>query len=164
MEVFIIAAVTIDGKIARDVGQVSTAWTSDADKKKFVHLTKEAGTLVMGSTTYETIGRPLPGRRTIVLTRSKRYDGVEVTSESPKELVARLEAEGVEALAICGGSSIYTQFLKAGVVKKIYLTVEPVAFGSGISLFSETAEVKLELAGAPEIIDNTIFLTYNILH
>ena len=163
MTVFIIAAVTLDGKIARDGGQVSTAWTSEADKKKFVQLTKEAGTIVMGSTTYETIGRPLPGRRTIVISRSKKYEGVEVTSESPAELITRLGREAVRSLAVCGGSSIYTQFMKAGVVTKLYLTIEPVVFGSGIPLFSEPLEAKLELAAPPERIDNTIFLTYNVL-
>ena len=109
MNVFIIAAITVDGFIGRDANHLAD-WTSPEDKKLFVKLTKQAGIIVMGSRTFATIGRALPGRRTIVYTshpESITAEGVEATSEAPADLLARLEREGATGVAICGGASIY---------------------------------------------------------
>ena len=94
MKTFIIAAVSADGFIAKDSNHPAF-WTSKEDKKNFIELTKRAGVVVMGSKTYETFGRPLKDRKNIVYTKSetKKYDGVETTSESPSTLLTRLEKE-----------------------------------------------------------------------
>ena len=60
MKVFIIAAISADGFIAKDPKEPSTSWTSLVDKKHFSEITKRAGTVVMGAKTYETIGKALP--------------------------------------------------------------------------------------------------------
>jgi dihydrofolate reductase len=144
MKVFIIAALTADGFIARDEKH-SAYWTSKADKKRFVELTKEAGVVVMGSTTYATLPRPLKDRVNIVYSRSKTYEGAETTQLGPRELIKELEARGFKSVAICGGSHIYTMFMKAGVVDTLYLTIEPHLFGKGITLFNEELNYHLEL-------------------
>ena len=148
MKVFIIAAVTADGFIGRDSGH-SADWTGSEDKKVFVRLTKEAGTMIMGSRTFDTIGRALPGRRNIIYTsRPEAYadiEGVETTNESPAELIARLESEGAESIAICGGTSIYDLFMQSGRVTEIYLTVIPTVFGTGVRLFASSLASQLEL-------------------
>src|SRR5262245_4335105 len=131
MKVFMIAAITADGFIGRSSGH-SADWTGGADKKLFVGLTKEAGVMVMGSRTFATIGRALPGRRNIVYTSQPdkiQAGGVETTSEAPAELIKRLEGEGAAGLAVCGGATIYDLFIRAGVVDELYLTVVPVLFG-----------------------------------
>src|SRR4051812_4344841 len=118
---FIIAAVSADGFIARNDTEISTSWTSSEDTKKFVELTKKAGVVVMGSKTFETFGKPLKDRKNIIYSRgqdkkyAKKYEGTEVTQESPQELLQRLEKEGFTEVAICGGASIYTLFMEAGV-------------------------------------------------
>lgn len=152
MKVFIIVATTADGFIGQHAQHLATEWTSAEDKKMFMRMTKEAGTMVMGSTTYATIGRPLPGRRTIVYNEAP-IDGVETTSEAPTDLVNRLEAEGVKTLAICGGSSIYTQFMRAGLVDELYIDVEPIFFGEGIKLFNTPVEAKLRLISIEKLND-----------
>ena len=99
MKVFIIAAITADGFIGRDSTHTAD-WTGKEDKKVFVQLTKEAGTIVMGSATFKTIGRALPGRRNIVYSRdanSIQVEGVEVTNETPEVLVARLKKKASKA-------------------------------------------------------------------
>lgn len=171
MEIFIIAAQTADGFIAKDVEQNSMNWTSGSDKKFFIEKTKKAGVVVMGRKTYETIGKPLPNRRNIVLSKNvnnlkeTEKTEVEIVSESPRELVERLEKEGEKGLAICGGASVYTSFLQAGVVNKIYLTIEPVVFGNGIKLFSsDNLEQKLELVSSTELGHNAILLEYNVIN
>lgn len=166
MRTFIIAAISVDGFIGRNSGHTSMEWTSAEDKKLFVRLTKEAGTIVMGSRTFATIGKALPGRRTIVLTSnpdSITTEGVEATSESAAELLDRLEEEGVETVAICGGASVYAQFMAAGVVDELYITIEPIAFGSGVPLFSGELEVDLHLLDTEKLNDETILLHYNVM-
>ena len=158
---FIIAALTADGYIAKHENHPAS-WTSKDDKKTFVSLTKRAGVVIMGSRTYETIGRPLKDRKTIVYTKDKTYEGVETTQEDPKKLLERLEKEGFEEVAICGGTSIYTFFMNRGLVHKLYLTIEGILFGKGLNLFNEELDIKLSLVSSKQIGDNTILLEYNI--
>lgn len=165
MKIFIIAAVTLDGFISRNDSEPAM-WTSKADKEFFKAATKKAGVIVMGSKTFETIGRALPGRRNIVLSRTKRFDdipGIESSEESPTELVSRLEQEGVTELAVCGGSHIYTSFMKAGLVDTIYVTVEAIAFGSGITLFNEPIDAKLALRETRSLGDGAVLLEYSVI-
>ena len=166
MKVFIIAAISADGYIARDATDLAD-WTSTEDKKIFVKLTKEAGVMVMGATTLATIGRALPGRRTIVYTTHPediKIDGVEPTAEDPKLLIQRLENEGATAVAICGGRSIYSLFMQAKLVDELYLTVEPTVFGNGISLFKEPLDAKLSLIEATNLNKDAVLLHYSVVH
>lgn len=166
MKVFIIAAISADGFIARDAMDLAD-WTSAEDKKLFVKLTKEAGVMVMGATTLATIGRALPGRRTIVYTtraQELNIDGVEPTAEEPKMLIQRLADEGANAVAICGGRSIYSLFMDAGLVDELYLTVEPTLFGDGIGLFKNMLDTKLSLIEATNLNQNAVLLHYAVIH
>ena len=88
-KVFIIAAVSADGFIAKD-SQHAALWTSKADKKRFIELTKRAGVVVMGSTTYKTLGRPLKERVNIVYSKNQSFEGAEVTQDNPKDLIKKL--------------------------------------------------------------------------
>ena len=160
---FIVAALTADGFLAKDKNQVSTSWNSADDKKHFVELTKRAGVVVLGSTTFETFGKPLKDRVNIVYSRSKNYEGVEMTNDEPEILLKKLEERSFSEVAICGGSSIYTKFLKAGVVDTLYITVEPILFGKGITLFNDDLEFKLELISEKHTPGGTIFKEYKIL-
>ncbi|MBF0204054.1 MAG: dihydrofolate reductase, partial [Desulfamplus sp.] len=69
MKVILVMAMTLDGKIARH-SMEPVDWTGKADKKKFVEITKKAGAVIMGSTTFDTIGKRLPNRKNIVMTRN----------------------------------------------------------------------------------------------
>jgi dihydrofolate reductase len=164
MKVFIIAALTADGFIGRDAGHLAD-WTSPEDKKLFVSLTKQAGTMVMGARTFATIGKALPGRRTLVYTSKPEafsVEGVEATNEAPEVLLQRLADEGVEQVAICGGASIYGLFMRAGLVDELYLTIEPVLFGAGITLFDAPTQTTLRLLESRPLNDNTVLLHYAV--
>ncbi len=184
MHVFLIAAISIDGQIAEATDQVSTAWTSKEDHKFFVQRTKQAGAMVFGSSTFRTFNRILPGRANIVYTRdveqfraSTPLTVVEVTGDTtelqntevlyatslePKTLVAVLEKAGVNELAVCGGSSIYAQFVKAGVVQTLYLTLEPIAIGKGVPLFAESVQTRLTLNNVTHLSEQTLLLEYSV--
>jgi dihydrofolate reductase len=164
MKTVLVAAVTADGFIGRDPNHLAD-WTGKADKKLFVEVTKEAGVMVMGSRTFATIGRALPGRRTIVYTSRPdaiTAEGVETTTEDPKALVNRLEKEGAHGLAIAGGASIYQQFMAAGVVDELYITIAPLLFGTGVPLFSGDLNVQLQLLETRTLDDDTVLIHYKV--
>lgn len=162
MRVFIIAALTADGFIGRDSGHTAD-WTGKEDKKVFTRLTKEAGTIVMGSRTFATIGRALPERRNIVYTSHPEHitaDGVETTGEPAKDLLARLEKEGVQTVAICGGATIYDLFMRENLVDELYLTYIPILFGQGVGLFSGDLNSQLSLNKITELSDGCVLAHY----
>ncbi|HSX35164.1 MAG TPA: dihydrofolate reductase family protein [Candidatus Saccharimonadales bacterium] len=165
MKTVLVAAVTADGFIGRDASHLAD-WTGKADKKLFVEVTKAAGIMVMGSRTFATIGRALPGRRTIVYTSKPAAitaEGVETTSEEPAALVKRLAEQGAAGLAVAGGASIYQQFMAAGVVDELYITVAPLLFGTGVPLFGGELDVRLELLETRILDTNTVLLHYKII-
>lgn len=99
--IVLIAAVARNGVIGRDNGLV---WRLSSDLKRFKALTL-GKPILMGRRTWDSIGRPLPGRRSLVLTRDRglTIPGAEIV-HSWDEAVA---AAGPEALMVVGGAEIY---------------------------------------------------------
>lgn len=100
-----VIAITPSGVIGRD-GDMP--WRLSSDLRRFKRLTM-GGVLIMGRRTYESIGRPLPGRRTIVITRNENWsaDGVERASD-PDEALSKA---GNDRAFVVGGAEIYRQLL-----------------------------------------------------
>ncbi len=175
MNCFIIAALTADGFIGRDAQQTSTHWTSREDYKWFTKKSQEAGIVVMGRQTYETIGQPLSERINIIYSRQIAGQALVEDQESlakgklyytqlePAVLIKKLAELGFKQLAVCGGSSIYTLFMQAGVVDELFLTVEPILFGQGVKLFQQKLEQDLELVKSDKLSDQTLLLTYRVM-
>ena len=82
-------------------------WRLPADLARFKRLTM-GHTLVMGRKTYESIGRPLPGRTMIVVTRQRGYapQGVKVAHSVDEALAL---AQGDDEVFIIGGAELYAQ-------------------------------------------------------
>jgi dihydrofolate reductase len=171
IKAFIIVATSSDLFIAREGQELSTKWTSKEDLVQFIERTKRARVVVMGSKTFATFGnKPLKGRLNIIYSRTKNLDSssdperiVETTTDEPAVLLKKLENRGYTEVAICGGSEIYTAFMRAGVVDRIYHTIEPIKFSSGVQIFNkEVPEWKLEKkSGQPT---GTQFLEYSVLN
>src|SRR5210317_2032658 len=106
MEIVLIAAVDINLAIGKD-GKIP--WDIKEDLKFFRQNTENTA-IVMGRATYDSIGRPLPNRKNIVMTRSVQgRDGVvEVSSSQEAINEARSYSEKVN---IIGGEYIYKEFL-----------------------------------------------------
>lgn len=166
MEVFLIVALSADGFLGRDSQHSSVEWRSKEDGRFFMEKTREAGAVVMGSTTFFTMRRPMPERKHYVLTsnppRFADYDPNQVVAltTTPDEVVARAQLDGFDKLAICGGSNVYTQFVESNLVDKFYLTIEPVFFGEGIKLFDKELDKSLELTEIHHLSSQTIVLEY----
>lgn len=141
----LVVAVAENGVIGRDN---QLLWRLKTDLKRFRALTM-AKPMIMGRKTYESIGKPLPGRETIVLTRDEGFSaqGVHVVHSWDEAVVkgsTLAETMGADAVAVVGGAEIYKLALPH--VQKIYLTEVHVApegdavFPSfGRSSFRETA-------------------------
>jgi len=96
-------------------------WRLPADLARFKRLTM-GHHLIMGRKTYESIGRPLPGRITVMLTRSAVVDVPNVlVARSLDDAFAQAAARGDDEPFVCGGAEIYAQALPA--CDRCYLTV-----------------------------------------
>ena len=93
-------------RVIGDQGQIP--WNLPGDMKHFRESTS-GGVIVMGRTTFESIGRPLPGRENWVLTRGdKQIEGVRIFHSVEEVLAAVPEKKPVW---IIGGEQIYREFL-----------------------------------------------------
>ena len=166
MNIWLIAAVSVNGFIAQSSDQRSLDWTSREDLEFFIQKTKEAGVVIMGRKTFETIGRPLKDRRLIVMTRQEgmksHMEGVEFTTLPPVELVNKLTAEGVKTAVLAGGASLYSQFLQESLVTDLYLTVEPLLFGQGIPFASGFDRMNLKLVEVKKLNEQTVLLHHKV--
>jgi len=167
MKIILLMAITLDGKIAKHTTQLAD-WTSKADKQIFVEETKKAGIIIMGKTTYDTIGRPLPGRLNVIMElgpdSSKNIkDSLEFTETPPQKLIKDLSARGFDNIILGGGSTINGLFLKENLVDEIWLTIEPKIFGEGLSLFKGAdVNLDLELIEVKNLDKNVIHVRYKI--
>ena len=164
MKCFLSAALTADGYIGRNAKHAAM-WTGKEDKKRFMEITKRAGIIVMGQNTWFTLGgKPLKDRLNIVYspTPLSLVEGMEITMKSPADLLHELESRGFNEVAICGGSQIYTMFMKSGFVDTLYLTIEPILFGDGIKLFKEEIDFKLKLLSSIQTESGALLLEYKV--
>jgi dihydrofolate reductase len=119
MRISIIAAVAENGVIGRG-GRLP--WHLADDLRRFKRLTM-GHTIVMGRRTWESIGRRLPGRRMVVVSRQTDYhaavEGVEVAASLDAALQLAAAAGDEEAFVV-GGAELYREALK--VADRLYLT------------------------------------------
>ncbi len=117
-EIILIAAVTVDGFIARHSNEIIT-WTKDLPlfKKQTMGYP-----LIMGSNTKNTITSELKGREVIVVKRS----------DNPRDILKKISSK---KCFVVGGGKTYSRFYP--FLTDIYLTPHPHIFGEGVPLFSD---------------------------
>jgi dihydrofolate reductase len=108
MRISIIAALSTNNVIGRDN---DLPWRQSADLKRYKALTM-GHHLITGRKTYESVGRPLPGRTTVVITHDPSYqaEGV-IVVHSLDEGLRVAEANGDDDAFINGGAQIFAQAL-----------------------------------------------------
>lgn len=158
---------SVDGRIAAQSDEF-VDWTSAEDKRFFVMKTKEAGVVIMGRRTFQTIGEPLPDRLNVIMTRQEApFDDIpgvlECTDESPHAVVHSLERRGYTAAVVAGGREIYSAFLAAGLVTDIYITLEPIIFGGGVPVVEGIGSKKLQLMSVEKLGSQSVLLHYVLL-
>lgn len=163
---------SLDGKITKGDSSNIYEWTSPEDQNYFADLIKSNNLIVMGSATFDAVKpKPQKNKLRIVLTRSpQKYSEfavsgqLEFTSETPPELVNRLDKQ-YQHMLLVGGGKINTLFFKAGLVDELWLTLEPKILGKGKNIISENdLDIRLQLVESKNLNDQgTLLLKYKVL-
>lgn len=103
------------------IGRENTlAWKLSEDLKNFKKIT-EHNYIVMGRKTFESIGRPLPNRKNIILTRDKEYTQEKcLIINSVQEILNFAKSKPHYEIFIIGGAQIYSEFLPHA--DRLYIT------------------------------------------
>jgi len=93
-------------------------WHLSEDLRRFKSITM-GKPIIMGRATYESIGKPLPGRENIILTRRSDYfeQGVTITHSLDEALKS---AKSSDEVMVIGGGEIYKEFIAR--VNRLYIT------------------------------------------
>ena len=132
MKVSMIVAASANNVIGADGG---LPWRLSEDLRRFKEITM-GKPMIMGRLTFESIGKALPGRRSIVLTRQVHYEAAGVDVVTTPEAALKLAGDADEVMII-GGGKIYEQFLPMS--DRIYLTRIHAVF-DGDTFFPEIRE------------------------
>ena len=164
MDISFVVAVTRNHVIGRDGG---LPWKLSTDLKRFKALTV-GKPVVMGRVCYDSIGKPLPGRPNIVVTRNQDFaaDGV-IVAHSLEEGLDRAADEarklGIDEIAVIGGGVIYREAMdRATILHVTHIEAEI----EGDTVFPEIDPAQWEAGPAESVAagekDNysTRFVTY----
>lgn len=116
MTVALVAAVAANGVIGRDGG---LPWHLPADLAHFKRLTV-GHVMIMGRRTYESIGRALPGRTTVVVTRTRDWAAEGVIVATSVEAALDVARAIDDTVLVVGGSEVFAAALP--VADRMYLT------------------------------------------
>ena len=120
-----VSAIAAIGATTRALGKNNTLLWHLPEDLKFFKETTTGHAVIMGRKTYESIGRPLPNRTNIVVTRTATYkaEGCKVVTslEDALNYARKLTNSGADEIFIIGGAEIYTQALPN--TDRLYLTL-----------------------------------------
>ena len=113
----LIAAIGINNELGKDNDLI---WHLPADLKRFKKVTS-GHYILMGRNTFESIGKPLPNRTSVIITRNRNYfkDGC-LIANSLEEAIGLVDNN--EDAFIIGGAQIYKQALESNLVDKLDIT------------------------------------------
>ncbi|KXK25716.1 MAG: Dihydrofolate reductase [candidate division WS6 bacterium OLB20] len=168
-KITLIMVTTADGVIANDEHADSFTWNSAEDKKHFRELSRQIGTVILGSTTFRAAGgASLKDRLNIVLTsqpdRFDKHENAIFMKGTPQDVIAVLMERGITHAALIGGANVNRQFLEAGLVDELVLTLEPRLFGSGLRISDGSSfDIPMQLTAMEQLNDRgTLLLTYTL--
>jgi dihydrofolate reductase len=120
MKISIIVAQGKNGQIGNNNHLL---WKIKDDMLNFKYLTSGHHVL-MGRLTFESIGKPLPNRVNMIITKNTNFQGQEgcIIFDCSHKAIDFAKSNGETELFVCGGSTIYDFFIKNDLVDRIYLT------------------------------------------
>lgn len=174
MKIILADVISVDGRTTKGT-QPGQGWASADDQQHIHALIQNSRVIVMGSNTYRE-AKPhqnlSPKTLRIVMTHEPEVfkDDVvigqrEFTSEPPKELVSRLEKEGYKELLLVSGEKLSAVFLIENLVNELWVTIEPLLFGSGKGITTALSKiVNLELLSSEKLNQQgTLLLKYRVM-
>ena len=161
----LLMALTVDGRSGLDADHFPD-WTGSADKRMFKAFSQRAGVVIMGSRTYDTIGKPLPGRLNIVMTRNPErvsdHPDLRYTDRSPAKVLEMVTIAGYREAILAGGATINDLFIAADLVDEIIITFAPLTFGQGLGLYNITKTLRLSLLEHQILDAHTLMARYRV--
>lgn len=167
------AVISLDGKLTRGNEKNIYHWVSPEDAAHFRTLIENHDVVIMGSSTYETIRKsvkPSTKPMRIIMTRSphtyaaeQQKGKLEFTKDSPQLIMERLRQNRTKSVLVVGGKPIFEAFLRAQLIDRFFITIEPYIFGEGISFVDLPAPLKLELVEQKQLNSRgTLLLSYKL--
>ncbi|MCX7778825.1 MAG: dihydrofolate reductase family protein [Patescibacteria group bacterium] len=169
MKVILYATSTINGYIAKEKDE--TPWSNET-WQAYYDLVKEKGNIIVGKRTYEIMKiidefEKLNYPFTVVvssLVPPHQVNEKTIFVNTPREALEVLKSKGFKEVIVGGGGILNSSFLRGDLIDEIYLDLEPLIFGRGIKLFSETeTEAKLKLLAVKKITENVLRLHYQVV-
>lgn len=144
-----IAAISLDGKITPSQAKGSD-WTSKEDKQQFYRELEKYDIFVVGKKTYQQYEKKLAQRNCIVFTRSirritEKSKKLSLFHGSPSSFKKYILQKKYRRVCVLGGAEIYTWFLKHKLLDEMVVTIEPIIFGKGVSLFRAGTQEELRI-------------------
>jgi len=165
---YAVLAMTLDGFIAKEEGQVSTSWTSKEDKRHLHKMEEEADVLLMASKSYNLVEKKLRNFNSIVLTRKvnsikHEHEKLILLNTNAINLEEYIKKHGYKNVCVLGGRVAYNYCLKKNLLDDIYITIEPIIFGNGLTAFNKPiSEKRFNLVSFKRFNENgTILLHYS---
>ena len=173
MKVSVFVGTSVDGFIARPNGAFDFLPEGGGEPHGYNEFIATVDAIVMGRNTFEVIltMKEWPyssDKRVVVLSScaidlSKAKGKVEQISGSPAEIVAQLNASGVQHIYVDGGITIQ-EFLRAGLIQRLTITRVPVLIGQGIPLFgSLQRDVQLHHVATRQYASGMVQSEYEVL-
>lgn len=170
-------ATSLDGNVARKNHQLD--WLNKqqtaGEEHGFESFMDSVDGLIMGRGSYQTVlgFSEWPYRKpVVVMSRSLQTsdipvalrDRVRVTAESPRKVMATMEAEGWQRAYVDGGNLVQS-FIREGLIKDVILTTIPILIGDGIRLFGELdGDIDLRLLSSTAFPSGLLRSHYELLH
>lgn len=173
MTVIMATVVSLNGKVTKGTNPNIHDWSSKEDWYHFVALRDKSNVVIIDQHTFETVNPSAEaGKLRIVLTphpRNYEYltvaDQLEFSNLKPKELINSLAKRQRKNVLVAGGAELCSHFLAAGLIDSLYVSIEPVMFGSGEPMLKQDSlSVSLHLKSVSRLNERgTLLLHYTPL-
>lgn len=165
-------ATSLDGFIARRDGSLDwlTPFQTPGEDYGYARFAESVDTLVIGRKTYDVVlgfgdtAWPYTGKRVVVLTHRavEGSHGEETHAGDVAELVERLARDGAKRIYVDGGA-VVQQFLTAGLVDDLTVSIIPLLLGEGVPLFGKTEhDIGLRLVDSRSYSTGLVQLEYRL--
>lgn len=143
--VILYIAMSLDGFIAKADGGLDwlTKYNNEGEDYGYGEMLSRVGSTVMGRKTYEQVKGDIrtaySDKSVYIITNSdsKKIDNMTFVSGDTAEIVKSIKQNEVKDVWLVGGADLVNQFVKAGLVDEMIVTIVPIILGTGIRLFTD---------------------------
>jgi dihydrofolate reductase len=166
-------ACSVDGFIAHKDGSLNGFLAEGEHVTDYLDSFKSFDAVLMGRKTYEVglkegLTNPYPTMKSYVFSRTIKkspHKNVEIVSEKIVKFVRTLKDKTGKDIYLCGGAELASMLIAENLVDEIILKMNPLLFGSGISLFSGIIkQTSLEFANSKIYSNGVLLLHYRVNH